>query len=380
MRLIRRSGIPIEEFSQAAPALARCLAERQVIYTNILSLISIFAFVILLSPMYLPLGVDTEDFPLSTLETQVVFPILIVVGISIIRKYDDDFRRILNFSAGYQRLIAKYLWIAIFAPMGVVALLDQGESLKAIMLGMTAYRLAVVTTQSVLILSYFILAYWLARIILRWRAPELTLVRALADALDTVLSASPSNWRSISLRSKAARYIHNAAVTLEGPMARKFAASAGFSDAVEIHNRFQMAGAALRSKVGWLATPRADTKSVLARALALELLIAATGDLDRLEYSEIGQTQATVSWIARSRATASWAIFGLGPAIFVVVSRARGWVNDPTTTAILVQFAFLCFFVAILSAADPSGYKERLASVTGTGVAVFGWRKPGSKD
>jgi hypothetical protein len=206
------------------------------------------------------------------------------------------------------------------------------------------------------------------------------LVRALADAFEIIAAASPANWRSISLRSKAARYIDKAAMTLQGPITRKFAASAGFSNAVAIQKRFQMAGAALRSKVTWLATPRAETQSVLGRALAHELLIAATGDLDRLEYTEIGPAESTtIGWVARLRATASWVIFGFGPAIFVIVSRTLGWITDPATTAILVQFAALCFFVAVFSAADPSGYKDRLSSVAGTGAALFGWRKPETK-
>jgi hypothetical protein len=140
-----------------------------------------------------------------------------------------------------------------------------------------------------------------------------------------------------------------------------------------------MAGAALRGKVAWLATPRADTKRFLARALADELLIAVSGDLDRLEFSEVGQAQfTTVSWIARLRSIASWATVGFGPAIFLVVSRQLGW-TDPGTTAILVQFAVVGLFVAVLSAADPTGYKERLSSVTGTGAALFGWKKTETK-
>jgi hypothetical protein len=138
-----------------------------------------------------------------------------------------------------------------------------------------------------------------------------------------------------------------------------------------------MVGAALRSKVAWLATPKAETREFLARALARELLIAATGDLDRLEYAEqesAGLTSA--GWLTRLRATVSWAAIGFGPAIFVVVSKWQNWVTDAATTGILVQFSALCFFVAVLSAADPAGYKDRLGSVTSTGAALFGWRKP----
>jgi hypothetical protein len=136
-----------------------------------------------------------------------------------------------------------------------------------------------------------------------------------------------------------------------------------------------MAGAALRSKVAWLATPRAETQKFLARALADELLIAVTGNLDRLDYVEIeGTGSKTVGLFARLRATVSWGVFGFGPAIFVVVSKTAGLINDPGTIAILVQFAALSFFVAVLAVADPSGYKDRLSSVTGAGAALFGWR------
>jgi hypothetical protein len=77
----------------------------------------------------------------------------------------------------------------------------------------------------------------------------------------------------------------------------------------------------------------------------------------------------------RLRATLSWATFGFGPAVFVVVSKWAGWVTDTTTIGVLVQFAALCFFVAVLSVMDPTGYKDRLGSVIGTGAALFGWRK-----
>jgi hypothetical protein len=376
MRLLRRSGIPVEKISLAAPALARCLAQRQIMYTNILGITSLLGMILISLPMIIVV-LSREQYlsPIITLLIPVNLATFLV-GAFVITKGDDDYRRILTFSTGYNRLALKYTWVSL-----VIMLFTSLLNLKdTVIYRINIYGLAIVSAQSLLTLSYVILVYWVARIILRWRAPELTLVRALADAFEIVLAASPANWRSISLRSKAGRYIHKAAMALEGPIARKFAASAGFSDAVAIQKRFQMAGVALRSKVAWLATPRAETKSFLARALADELLIAATGDLDRLEYSEIGQTQSAVSWGARLRATASWAVFGLGPAIFVVVSRTVGWISDPATTAILVQFAFLCFFVAVLSAADPSGNKERLSSVTGTGAALFGWRKPETKD
>jgi hypothetical protein len=234
-----------------------------------------------------------------------------------------------------------------------------------------------VLIQLSLSLMYMSLANRLIRRMSRWRAPELTLVRGLANAFKIVAEGSLAKWRSISRRSEAARNIEIAAAALEGPIARKFLTSAGHSGAAAIQERFMMAGAALRGKVAWLATPTPETREHLARALATQLLIAATGELDRLECVELKAVSApSVGWLARLRATAGWAIFGFGPGVFVVVGKWAGWITDAATTGILVQFAGLCFFVAVLSATDPTGYKERLGSVTGTGAALFGWKKP----
>jgi hypothetical protein len=209
-----------------------------------------------------------------------------------------------------------------------------------------------------------------------WRAPELTLVRALADAFEAVAGGSPGGWRRISHRGRAAHYINVAARVLEGPIAQKFVGSAGRGGAEAIQERLLKAGAALRSKVAWLATPKAETREFLARALARELLTAVAGDLDQLECAELGSLgERTEGWLARLRATIGWAAFGFGPAIFVAISKWAGWVTDPAATGILVQFAALCFLVAVLSAADPTGYKDRLGSVTGAGAALFGWKK-----
>jgi hypothetical protein len=264
------------------------------------------------------------------------YPIIAAVGSGVLR-FDDDYRRLIKYSTGLQNWVLKNSWMIILTQYPICLLLFRHE-LKNLSL-VNSYEAMIVAAQSLLILLYMILVYWLARIILRWRAPELTLVRALADAFEIIVTAHPAHWRSISLRSKAARYLDKAAITLEGPIARKFVAPAGFSDGIGIQNRFKMAGAALRSKVAWLATPMEGTKSFLARALAVELMISVTGDLDRLEYSEIAQAQtATVSWIVRLRSTAGWAILGFGPAIFVVVGKTLGWFKEaPETTAILIQ-------------------------------------------
>jgi hypothetical protein len=348
-------------------------------YTKIMAFALSLSGIILVIPVFIMTYILFQDPVPVIILFNTVYPIMVLISLLVITKTDNDYHLILKYSTGARRVFVKYLWIVPLLIL-LITLINGFDELRKAIYRVNIFELMIVSAQSLLVILYQVSVYRFARIIIRWRAPELTLVRALADAFEIIAAASPANWRSISLRSKAARYIDKAAMTLQGPITRKFAASAGFSNAVAIQKRFQMAGAALRSKVTWLATPRAETQSVLGRALAHELLIAATGDLDRLEYTEIGPAESTtIGWVARLRATASWVIFGFGPTIFVIVSRTLGWITDPATTAILVQFAALCFFVAVFSAADPSGYKDRLSSVAGTGAALFGWRKPETK-
>jgi hypothetical protein len=220
------------------------------------------------------------------------------------------------------------------------------------------------------------LAIWLVIRVLRWRYPELVLVRALADAFEIAAEGGAASWRSISGRSRAARYINKAGDALEGPIARKFVRYTGRSGAAAIQERFLMAGAALRSKISWLATPKADTRDFLTRALGRELLIVATGDLDRLEYAQLERAEVPyANWLTRVRMRVIWAAFAFGPGIFLVVSKWQNWVTDPATTWTLVQFSALWLFFAFSSLVDPTAYKDRLGNVTSTGAALFGWRR-----
>jgi hypothetical protein len=202
-------------------------------------------------------------------------------------------------------------------------------SLDGLVSGISFHNLMIATVQALIFGMYMLLIFRTIRIVIRWRAPELALVRALADAFEMVAGGNPANWRSISWRSKVAHRIDQAADVLEGPIARKFSASAGAAVAAAIDKRFLMAGAALRSKVAWLATPMAETQRFLARALADELLIAVTGDLDRLDHAESeGTGLNTTGLFARLRATTSWGVFAFGPAIFAVVNNRIELIKD----------------------------------------------------
>jgi hypothetical protein len=215
----------------------------------------------------------------------------------------------------------------------------------------------------------------ITRRILKWRAPELTLVRARVDAFELVADGGPAKWRSISRRGKVAHHLRAAAEALEGPIARKFVSPAGPGEAAEIQERLLLASSALRGKVAWLATPRAETREFLAKVLARELVIAASGELDRLEYTKPDSANLPpTGWLGWFRRTLSWVALRFGPAIFLAVSKWQDWF-DSATTVILAQFSAVCFLGTIFSMADSGGYKERLSAVTSTGTALFGWRK-----
>jgi hypothetical protein len=379
-QLLYRSGVSIEDVASATPALLRCLVQRQVIFNNIFSALWAIGPMLLLYGTFM-WGLFYEDDPLPIDIVFVMwYGLLTSVTYKVWSKTNDDFRRMLKFSTGHRQFTLKYAWLIIlFLFLGTSA--SFFYFVPRVTSRINFHSVTIASAQGLLFLMYIFLVYRAIRMIIRWRFPELALVRALADAFEMVAGGNPANWRRISLRSKVAHCINQAAHTLEGPIARKFSASAGPAVAAAIDERFLMAGAALRSKVAWLATPRVDTQKFLSGALAEELLIAATGDLDRLDYVEIGGTGLkTAGLFARLRATTSWAVFGFGPAIFVVVGKTVGLISDPGTIAILIQFAALSFFVAVLAVADPAGYKDRLSSVTGAGAALFGWRTTGKKE
>jgi hypothetical protein len=344
---------------------------------TMLAALSIFIF-------YLPLILMLhylEEYSVLTIESIVnIYAGLSssMLGMMLLIFPNDEFRRPIKYSSGINKTLAKYvpilmvfcgiLYTTYFSALYFVQTSGSLQIKKE-----TIFYLLL---QLCLCLMYVALTNRMVRRILLWRAPDLALIRALVDAFETVAEGRPASWRSIHMRRRAAQYIARAAETLEGPIARGFAASAGFDGAGAIQDRFLMAGAALRRKIAWLATPMAETREHLGRTLAGQLLIAAAGDLDRLEYAALRDVgESSGGWLSRFRAAVSWAAFAFGPAIFLILSKWSGWITDPTTTGIFIQFAALCFLTAVLSAADPTGYKDRLSSVAGTGTALFGWKK-----
>jgi hypothetical protein len=235
----------------------------------------------------------------------------------------------------------------------------------------------VVLVQVTVLLLYVCLLWLLAIRFSTWRAPELVLVRALADAFEIVVEGGPASWRSISRRGRAARYINKAGSALEGPIAREFARWAGWSGGAEksgdptIQERFLTASAALRSKISWLATPRPETREFLARTLGRELLIAATGNFDQLEYAEFKRADfPSDSRLTRLRRRLTWVAITFAPCIILAVSWWQNWLTDQMKV-VLTQVSLLWFVVSI----DPTAYKERIGSVISTGKTLFEWGK-----
>jgi ABC-type multidrug transport system fused ATPase/permease subunit len=371
-RLFERFGVPAEYMSGAIPALSRCLLQSESMLLKTRNLITLLWTIIFIIPWVL-LGPIFKVSASDIADIGVVCGFLILLLAAIVLKiwpFEED-KEYLTYAENF---VTKYSWVYCLLIAFFLALVIYVSDLLS---NISLQNFLIAVAQVFITFAYFWLVSWSIDRILVMRAPELVLVRALVDAFELTIRGHFASWRSIAERSKVAKRIHQAAYTLEGPIARKFIASAGEAEATAIQERFLMAGAALRAKVAWLATPQLETRAFLARALARELLVVAKGDLDRLEYAELKAVAApSVGWFARLRTTAGWITFGFGPAIFLLVGKWAGWITDAATTGLLVQFAGLCVFVAVLSAADPAGFKDRLGSVTGTGAALFGWKRP----
>lgn len=372
-RLLIRSGVSCEEVSQAMPALLRCLVKRH----REIAKSSWFGFglyVLLAFQMVLTYYLQISNVRLEHIN-DATFIIMLFIGAMIFKLSSTRaryFQRALRYDPKLsQRVALKYSWVVLLLSTIIGIMLSPTYNILA---STTWQDWLVVLVQVTVLLLYFWLLWLLTISVLTWRAPELVLVRALADAFELTVEGSPASWRSISRRSRVAQYINAAADALEGPIARKFARWAGWSGGAEksgdptIQERFLQAGTALRSKIAWLATPRPETRDFLARTLGGELLIAANGDFDRLEYAEFKRADfPSDSRLTRLRRMLSWAAIAFAPFIILVVSWWQNWLTDAMKS--FLGFSVLWFLVSV----NPTAYKERIGSVISTGKTFFGW-------
>jgi len=206
----------------------------------------------------------------------------------------------------------------------------------------------------------------------RWFLPlDVALVCALVRAVEILASRKASDWRSFDRRHKIAMSIRAAADILDGPMV--WVLGDGDGKAEGVRRGLATAAAQLREKLGWLATPRNDTREYLAQSLASALIAVAIGDLNRLAESSAVTVSGTG---ARGR---SW-LFGAGrwliSTFWPVAVLWLGWRYVPggdATRAIFVQATVLWVLVGTSVAIDPQG-REKITSVVSAGT-MFGWGK-----
>lgn len=203
--------------------------------------------------------------------------------------------------------------------------------------------------------------------------PDVALVHNLLLAYTFVYSGTATEWRSINRRRLISINLREAANTLEGPMQRILLGNDGGMAGSIVQSNLNSIADGLRQKVGWLATPKADTREHLARAIGEALVVAATGEFDRLLGSGMATTSNVRSgWPEHIVAVGRWAIVALGPGLGVFL----GWrkISDPALQTLAIQFAAVCFLSATFSATIQRG-DDRLSSIVSVGAGLFGWGK-----
>jgi hypothetical protein len=257
-RLLVQSGVPLEEVSQTTPALLRKLVERNSKLSKIINWCFLGAFVpILANALFIPvLNISSGR---AKYDGDFAFGIMfMLLALFFWPSKIRHFERLLRYFPGKQKRLRKQVRRSSFDLLRIVlATLSIAIAVNsaAYVISSTTWKdWCFIVVQILVYGTYIFLGVWLAPRILRWLAPDLVLVRALADAIEIAVEEGPAGWRNVSRRSRVAQYINKAADTLEGPIARKFVKFARRSEAAGIQKRLLMAGAALRDKIAWLAS------------------------------------------------------------------------------------------------------------------------------
>jgi hypothetical protein len=408
-RSLRRLGISSKDVSDAVPCLFRS-ATTYKLYQQKLSWSSIPGTLVFLIPYFVIFSSDKKsseinilsnlrDPEVSNLAGALLFSIL---GVWLVinpprQKVFGERRSIKNqvLSKGFSRLSPANVYFNMLAPLfgremrpvspasirliGVLSIIFFGGGGALLAFAMNPSNFLFVGIVAPLIALYFILSIYLAIRLLtvfsRWRlAPDVALVHELRSAFTLACSGKASEWRSFAYRREIAAHLSEAANILEGPMLRIMPGNVGGIVRAVVQTNIQTVAAGLRQKLSWLVTPKPDTAEYLARAIGEVLVVAATGNLDRLLGSQMGvTTDAHFRWQDQLTAFARWAIVALGPALAVLL----GWslLEDLATRTLAVQFAVVSFLNATFSAVVQRG-DDRLSSIVNLGGSVFGWGRP----
>jgi hypothetical protein len=408
-RSLRRLGISSKDVSDAVPCLFRS-ATTYKLHQQILSWLSIPVSLVFLIPYFVIFSSDKKqdeinilsnlrDPEVLSLAAAFLFSIL---GVWLIinpprQKIVEGNRSENNkvSSKGFFRLSPANIYFNMFAPLfgremkpvspvsirlvGVPSSIFFGGGFTILAFTTNPSNFLFAGIDALIIVLYFTLSTYLASrlstVFSRWRLqPDVALVHELRSAFTLACSGKASEWRSFAYRREIAAHLSEAANILEGPMLRIMPGNVGGMARAVVQTNIQTVAAGLRQKLSWLVTPKPDTAEYLARAIGEVLVVAATGNLDRLLWSQMGvTTDAHFRWQDQLIAFARWAIVALGPALAVLL----GWrlVEDPATRTLAVQFAAVCFLNATFSAVVQRG-DDRLSSIVNLGGSVFGWGRP----
>jgi hypothetical protein len=151
--------------------------------------------------------------------------------------------------------------------------------------------------------------------------PDVAFIRELLMAYTLAFFGTPDEWRALTYRSRIVLHLGSAASILEGPMLHIFERHANGTASAISRRNLSVIAAGPGDKIVWLATPKVDTQEHLARALGETLVVALTGNLDRLLNSEIvAVTRVPLSWQSQVLGIGRWAVLAVGPALALFVA------------------------------------------------------------
>jgi hypothetical protein len=205
-------------------------------------------------------------------------------------------------------------------------------------------------------------------------SPELTVIRAIADAILSSGATKPRIARSFSSLKTVAGNVSKAANLLERTMLQQLAHNDKTVENI-IRPQLEAAAEGLRSNLALLANPTADSIAELNKSLGQALVGAATGNFSQFASPDApARTVSGPPWQDRLAGLLRRLALALVPGLVVILAIRWGLIPEAFQTW-AGQFAVLCFIYATFSSLGQAGQDE-LSGVIGSGTSLFGWGKP----
>ena len=239
---------------------------------------------------------------------------------------------------------------------------------------------ATIKAAAAFVWGFVLLYFWMliSRYMLMKRAAHAMIVRALASACAVLQIASPADWRSPQYRRRAAAHLSEAASIVEGAVLRILSAIP-VSHRTPEWGQVRASAASLRRLAAKIVTRGPDGRSEIERSLTTAVATAVAGGLVAVE-SDILQEEdgPRASRLGRLVAVLQKVVVAFLPAIgvtaLILAADRYGWEWSRDARPLLIQFAVVSVLIGLMSALDPSGYQQRLNSITGAGASMFGRR------